>query len=106
MQWAGKLWVQTPRYHASKGCLDKKLSEMKANLTTKDCIKKLKNNIIVQKNRIDELESKIVIMETLIEDLQEDNDDTQYQRSLCIRIGGVELTKGSNSKSGEEYLRL
>ena len=87
--------------------LDKKLSELKADLATKDCIKELKDIITVQKNRIDELESKIVIMEKLIENLREDNDDTQqYQRRLCLRIGGVELTKGSNGESGEECLKI
>ena len=86
--------------------LDKKLSELKADLATKDCIKELKDIITVQKNRIDELESKVVIMEKLIENLQEENDDSQqYQRQLCLRIGGVELTKGSNGESGEECFK-
>ena len=46
-------------------------------------------------------------MEKLIENLQEENDDSQqYQRQLCLRIGGVELTKGSNGESGEECLKI
>ena len=60
---------------------------MKADLATKDCIKELKD-IITVKKPIDELESKMVIMEQLIENLREDNDDTQqYQMRLCLRIG-------------------
>ena len=87
--------------------LEKKLSDLKADLATKDCIKELKDIITVQKNRIDELEDKIVIMEKLIENLQEENDDTQqYQSRLCLRIGGVELTKGSNGESGEDCLKI
>ena len=86
--------------------LDVKLAELKNDMATKDCINDLKNIIVEQKSRIEELESRVIVMEKLIQNLKERSDDSeQYQRRLCLRIGGVELKQGTDGESGEECLK-
>ena len=86
--------------------LDVKLAELKDDMATKDCINDLKNIIVEQKNRIEELESRVIVMEKLIQNLKEPSDNSeQYQRRLCLRIGGVELKQGTDGESGDECLK-
>ena len=86
--------------------LDVKLAELKNDMATKDCINELKNIIVEQKNRIEELESRVIVMGKLIQNLKErNNDNEQYQRRLCLRIGGVELKQGTDGELGEECLK-
>ena len=85
--------------------LDDKLLDLKRDLATKDCINELKLLIVKQRKRIDELESKVVVMENLIEKLQERCDDNeQYQKRLCLRIDGVELPQDNDGESGDKCL--
>ena len=42
--------------------LDLKLAEIESNMATKDCTNDLKNAIVEQKNRMDELESGVTVM--------------------------------------------
>ena len=87
--------------------LDDKLLDLKKDLATKECINELKSLIVEQRNRIDELESKVVVMGNLIEKLQEHCDDNkQYQRRLCLRIDGVELPQDSDGESGDKCLSI
>ena len=87
--------------------LDDKLLDLKRDLATKDCINELKLLIVKQRKRIDELESKVVVMENLIEKLQERCDDNeQYQRRLCLRIDGVELPEDNDGESGDFFVVL
>eukprot|EP00112_Aurelia_sp_Birch-Aquarium-sp1_P003051 Seg1342.8 transcript_id=Seg1342.8/GoldUCD/mRNA.D3Y31 product="hypothetical protein" protein_id=Seg1342.8/GoldUCD/D3Y31 len=87
--------------------LDVKLAELKSDMATKDCINDLKNIIVEQKSRIEELESRVIVMEKLIQNLNGRSDDSeQYQRRLCLRIGGVELKQGANGESGDECLKI
>lgn len=87
--------------------LDAKLAELKSDMATKDCINDLKNIIVEQKSRIKELESRVIVMEKLIQNLKGRSDDSeQYQRRLCLRIGGVELKQGANGESGDECLKI
>ena len=69
---------------------DEKFDELKKEMATKECIETLKSTIEKQNNRIDALESRIVVMENLIAKLQDHNDDNeQYSRRLCLRINGI-----------------
>ena len=87
--------------------LDDKLFDFKKDLATKDCINELKLIIVDQRNKIEELESKVVVMSNLIEKLQERCDDNeQYQRRLCLRIDGAELPQDNDGESGEKCLSL
>lgn len=96
-----------------------------ANLATKECIEGLRQTVVDQNLRIQELEAKIILLEKYIEktdklerdydeipelrDRIEDlelrcDDNEQYHRRLCLRFNGMELKEGRN-ESGEECLK-
>ena len=84
--------------------LDDKLNGLKEDLATKECIQQLLAVIGAQNSKIEELESKIVVMERYIAQLQRSTDDQeQYQRRLCLRINGVEVTPGKE-ETGQDCL--
>ena len=97
-----------------------------ANVATKECISELKQTILDQQLKIQELEAKVVVMEKYIEriekverrvcevdglseriaDLQRVCDDNeQYQRRLCLRINGVEVEEDA-AESGRDCLEM
>ena len=79
----------------SMSSLERMLDAKLATLATKTCIKELKDVILKQKAKIDELEGKVAVMEKLIDNLEQRSDDLeQYQRRLRRRITGVELKSG------------
>eukprot|EP00112_Aurelia_sp_Birch-Aquarium-sp1_P026707 Seg966.2 transcript_id=Seg966.2/GoldUCD/mRNA.D3Y31 product="hypothetical protein" protein_id=Seg966.2/GoldUCD/D3Y31 len=96
------------------------------NVATKECISELKQTILDQQVKIQELEAKVVVMEKYIEriekverrvcevdglsdriaDLERVCDDNeQYQRRLCLRIYGVEAEEDA-AESGHDYLEM
>ena len=84
---------------------DEKFDELKKEMATKECIETLKPTIEKQNNRIDALESRIVVMENLIAKLQDHNDDNeQYSRRLCLRINGIPPPPKGEKETGEDCL--
>ena len=96
-----------------------------AHLATKECIDSLRQTVVAQNEKIQELEAKIVLMEKYIErteklergyeeinelkDCVENlelrcDDNEQYHRRLCLRFNGIEMDKDKD-ESGESCLR-
>lgn len=97
--------VQTPEYITRavfEDILVQKLDALKADLATKDCIQGLKDVIEAQKMEINKLESRVVIMERYVAQLQRSADEQeQYQRRLCLRINGVEVEDGKEETGND-----
>ena len=82
---------------------DSKLNQLYENMATKSCGDKLLNIIDGQRKRIDELESNVSIMNSLITQLKSNCDDQeQYQPRLCLRIKGIPAPQIGQKESGEE----
>ena len=83
---------------------NEKFAEIEANMATKACIEKLHDTIKSQIEKIDVLEAKIAMMESLVSHLT-DRTEEQEQNShrLCIRIDGIEESK-NKGESGDESL--
>ena len=82
--------------------LVQKLDSLKADLATKECIQGLKDVIEAQKIEINKLESRVVIMERYVAQLQRSADEQeQYQRRLCLRINGVEVEPGKEETGND-----
>ena len=84
---------------------DSKFNQLYENMATKSCVDKLLNVIDGQRKRIDELESKVSIMNSLITQLKNNCDDQeQYQRKLWLRINRIPAPQIGENESGEECL--
>ena len=82
---------------------DSKFNQLFEDMATKSCLEKLLNVIDGQRKRIDELESKVSVMNSLITQLKHNADDQeQYQRRLCLRINGIPAPQVGQVESGEE----
>ena len=85
---------------------DSKFNQLYENMATKSCVDKLLNIIDGQQKRMDELESKVSIMNSLITQLKNNCDDQeQYQHRLCLRINGIPAPPIRQNESGEECLK-
>lgn len=79
---------------------DSKFDQLFQGMATKSFVDKLLKVITVQRNRIDELESKVSVIDSLITQLKNNVDDQeQYQR-----INGIPPPQGGQTESGEEFL--
>ncbi len=84
---------------------NEKFAKIEANLATKSCIKKLHDTIKLQIEKIDVLEARVAMMESLVSLLQDRTEEQeQYGRRLCIRIEGIEESK-KKGESGDESLQ-
>ena len=84
---------------------DSKFNQLYENMATRSCVDKLLNIIDGQRKRIDELESKASIMNSIITQLKNNCDDQeQYQHRLCLRINGTPAPQIGENESGEECL--
>ena len=93
-------------------------------MATKECIDSLRQTVVAQNEKIQELEAKIVLMEKYIartEKLERGykeinelkdrveslelrfDDNEQYHRRLCLRFNGIEMDKDKD-ESGESCL--
>ena len=67
-----------------------KFAEIEGNMATKACIEKLHDTIKSQNEKIDVLEAKVAMMESLVSHLTDRTEEQeQYSRRLCIRIDGI-----------------
>ena len=81
-----------------------KFAEIEAKMATKACIEKLHGTIKLQSEKIEILEAKVAMMESLVNHLTDRAEEQeQYSRRLCIRIEGIEESR-SKKESGEESL--
>ena len=81
-----------------------KFAEIEANMATKACIEKLHDTIKLQNEKIDVLEAKVAMMESLVSHLTDRTEEQeQYSRRLCIRIDGIDESK-NKGESGDESL--
>ena len=84
---------------------DEKFAELMKEMATKECIDNLHATIKKQNDKIDELESRIVIMKRHIALLQNNVDDTeQYNRRLCLRINGIPPVADGERETAEMCL--
>ena len=84
---------------------DSKFNQLYENMATKSCIDKMLNIIDGQLKRIEELESKVSIMDSLITQLKNNCDDQeQYNRRLCLGMNSIPAPQIGQSESGEECL--
>ena len=102
------------------------VEEKLANVATKECISELRQAIVDQQLKIQELEAKVVVMERYIERIEKVerrvdevdglserishlervcDDNEQYQRRLCLRINGVEVEREA-TESGHDCLEM
>ena len=90
----------------SQSYFDEKFEKMEEKLATKACIQQLHDAIKGQSERIEILESKVVIMQKYIARLENSVDDQeQYQRRLCLRIDGIPPVAQGKEESGEQCLK-
>ena len=79
---------------------------MEEKLASKACIQQLHDATEGQSERIEILESKVVIMENYIARLENSMDDQeQYQRRLCLRIDGIPPVAQGKEESREQCLK-
>ncbi len=84
---------------------DSKFDKLFQDMATKSCVDKVLQVIETQKKQIEELQSKISVMDSLITQLRNNVDDQeQYQRRLCLRISGIPTPKAGESESREDCL--
>ena len=90
----------------SQNYFDEKFEKLEEKLATKECIQQLHDVIKGQRERIEILESKVVVMENYIAKLQDRVDDQeQYQRRLCLRIDGIPPVGQGKDESNEQCLK-
>ena len=84
---------------------DSKFNQLYENVATKSCFHKLLNIMDGQRKRIEELESKVLIMDSLIFQLKNTCDDQeQCQHRLCLRINGIPAQKMDRRNLGRNAL--
>ena len=82
-----------------------KINDMTEKMATKDCINNLLTIIDEQKLKIEQLESKVVVMESHIAQLKKSQEKAdQYQRRLCLRINGIDIPTDGEKETGDECL--
>ena len=73
---------------------------------TKACIQQLHDAIKGQSERIESLESEVVILENYLARLESSVDDQeQYQRRLCLKIDGIPPAAQGKEESCEQCLK-
>ncbi|XP_065058021.1 uncharacterized protein LOC135685857 [Rhopilema esculentum] len=96
---------QNQNAEAYQAYFDEKFAELKKEMATKKCIDHLHATIKKQNDKIEMLESKIVMMERHIAQLQNNLDDNeQYNRRLCLRINGLLPVAEGESETSEMCL--
>ena len=77
-------------------------SDVTENMATKDCITRLMNIIDEQKQKIEQMEGNIAIIESHITHLKKSNKAAeQYQCRLCSRINKIDLLSNALKETGE-----
>ena len=83
----------------------KKINDITEKMATKDCINNLLTIIDEQKLKIEQLESKVVVMESHIAQLYKSQEKAdQYQRRLYLRINGIDVPNDGGKETGDECL--
>ena len=97
--------TQSQSAEGNPAYFDEKFAEIMKGMATKECIDNLHATIKKQNDKIDELESRIAIMERHITLLQTNVDDNeQYNRRLCLRINGIPPVADGESETAEMCL--
>ncbi len=96
---------QNQNADAYQAYFDEKFAELKKEMATKEFIDNLHATIKKQNDKIEMLESKIVIMERHIAQLQNNLDDNeQYNRRMCLRINGIPPVAEGEGETSEMCL--
>ena len=91
---------------AMKRYFDSKFDKLFQEMATKESIDQLLKSIAVHQEQITQLESKVVVMDSLITRLnQKCEDQEQYQRRLCLRINGIPAPPEGQHETADDCLQ-
>ena len=76
-------------------------------MATKDFINNFLTTLGEQKHKIEQLDSKVAVMESHIAHLQKSLEKAdQYQRRPCLKINGIDIPNGCEKETGDECLSM